>query len=190
MILGVLLMQNPTCTGYVGRSGQLHPNGVVVAQPEAFSTPVPSNSFFCLTFYYLFKGNRKHWQLGQGWYTWLMTSVHLKQIQVFDILFRSDQFHDRRPSLCRSFLQSSQTMWSLFRSQGHKVQTNKPTTKPTNHSHQTKSKTQDVQFTDNGVTELGCEFLGRTLGLGSPGFRDFKEKLKAGEVSSIFVYRL
>lgn len=26
---------------------------------------------------------------------------------------------------------------------------------------------QDVQFTDNGVTALGCEFLGRTLGPGS-----------------------
>ena len=27
---------------------------------------------------------------------------------------------------------------------------------------------QDVQFMDNGVTELGCEFLGRTLGFGRP----------------------
>ena len=28
------------------------------------------------------------------------------------------------------------------------------------------SRHKDVQFTDNGVTELGCEFLGRTLGPG------------------------
>ena len=30
----------------------------------------------------------------------------------------------------------------------------------------TASRRKDVQFTDNGVTELGCEFLGRTLGSG------------------------